>query len=705
MHEKRNNLLMLKTILKVKRPFWLGVWYVVPTTRQMISEDGEVVIEPDEMSVLTMLVHHGGEVVSLDHLIATVWDGFEVGYNVLADTIIKLREHLGDDPKDPQYIETVPQKGYRLRARVYFKDPSPPLNPQQPSMASDRNIPPVSDELFGRKRSSHSRLYTNLFGGGESDVFTVQNERNAYYLLALVVVIAIALYMVFGKSDPAPLPVSAANGQHTNASRIAATNAPAISSIPPARPVPGFSSPPRELAEKTSTSNPINKDRVGPEFIAATKTALKSATDSESETRSAKAKHESLSQHSAHKPRVVVLAFNNLSGDRNQQYLGQGISVSLSSELSRFSGLSVISYRNIGRNSDRNTTRSNNRSNDQPEDVEKQIRQLGASFMIQGEIQRDRDNLQVMVRLMDIVNAKKIWEERYNRTTQDIFQIQADIRQQVLDALAVDMTNEEKAYGSLSTTVNFAAYDYYLQGQFLLGNGESAIDNNKARAKMEKAIALDPGFLQAHISLAIIHADNYRYGWNDMGASAKLALASAERALSLDQSSALANWCLGYVYLYVQGNHRRAIEMSERTIDLEPNNVAGYTLLSDAHAFGGSPEKARLLLESVKQDKQEYRSNVPSTLGLANLLLGNYQASLQSLNESLSLDYSYVQGNVYKLIALYRMGDLSDAQTQARQLLSLHPGFDAKAWADRQPFKDKHIQQGIMNDLEKVIRL
>lgn len=102
-----------------QEPFWVGEWYVDPDSGRLLREGVEVRLEPKVMQVLVFLAQHSGKVVSRETLEDVVWAGMVVGYDALSGSIIKLRKALGDDSRQPKYIETVSKKGYRLIASVH----------------------------------------------------------------------------------------------------------------------------------------------------------------------------------------------------------------------------------------------------------------------------------------------------------------------------------------------------------------------------------------------------------------------------------------------------------------------------------------------------------------------------------------------------------------------------------------------------------
>jgi len=159
---------------------------------------------------------------------------------------------------------------------------------------------------------------------------------------------------------------------------------------------------------------------------------------------------------------------------------------------------------------------------------------------------------------------------------------------------------------------------------------------------------------------------------------------------------------MGYIALFVQRDHSRAIELGERAIKLDPNNSDGYTVLGVTYVFNNEPERAKTLMQHLMRINPHYPSQVPSILGLANLLMGNHEESLAAYENSLMINPTRIQTNVFKVIVLVRMGRIEDAKWQVDQLTSMHPNFDAHVWADRQPFRDRNLVDGFLDDLEKA---
>lgn len=393
----------------------------------------------------------------------------------------------------------------------------------------------------------------------------------------------------------------------------------------------------------------------------------------------------------AEKASLVVLPFTNRNNDAKQDYFSDGITDDLINDLSLYSGLQVIARRSAYIYKERQS------------DIQSIAHELGVDYVLDGNVRRDKERLRVNVQLVNAKTGANIWVQRFDRQTEDIFDVQDDIRKNILDALSVTLTKEEHKRSQRRYTNSFAAYDLFLQGQASLITRASANDSNKAQQLMEQAIALDPNFARAHAALALIHADAYRFDWtNNPEQTCQEALSIGQRAIELDNRINQAYWILGYVYLFCFEQHDKAIEMGKRATQLAPNDNDGFNVLAVTYAFGDEPEKGRLIIQELMQRNPRYSALVPSTLGLANFRLEKFNEALEAYNISLEINPSRIQGNVYKALTLFRMGNIDDAEFQVDQLYQMHPDFDVDVWAARQPITNKDYVNGMIEDLAKI---
>lgn len=199
-------------------------------------------------------------------------------------------------------------------------------------------------------------------------------------------------------------------------------------------------------------------------------------------------------------PSIAVLPFENLGGDSDQDYLGDGITEALIIALSKIPKMFVIAPQAAFAQRNAKMARA--------------AESLGVRYVLQGSVQRDDERIRVNTQLADALSGERIWAERYDREFADIFSLQDDITQKVVTALEVELTEGEQARVWRRQTDNTKAYEYYLRGiehwrQF------TKTDNSQAQKLLRQAVELDPGFAVAWVNLARTHYFDARFGWSD----------------------------------------------------------------------------------------------------------------------------------------------------------------------------------------------
>ncbi|MGW8248807.1 MAG: winged helix-turn-helix domain-containing tetratricopeptide repeat protein [Acidiferrobacterales bacterium] len=390
---------------------------------------------------------------------------------------------------------------------------------------------------------------------------------------------------------------------------------------------------------------------------------------------------------------LLVLPFLNVTADADQQYFSNGITDDLISDLSRYDRLHVVARRSAYLYAQRKS------------DLPTIARELGVDYVLDGDVRRQGNKLRLNVQLIDPRRGINLWAKRFDRDTQDLFKVQDDIRNNILKALSITLTQAERDRESKQYTQDFAAYDLFLKGQAKLVTRASAADNQEAQQLIEQAIARDPEFARAYAALALVHADAYRFNWTDRpDATRKEALSLVDRALALDDHLPEAYWIKGYIELFLYRDHTQAVAMGERALTYAPRNPDAITVLAVTLAFGDDPQRAILLMQEIMRTNKVYAAQVPSVVALANLRLGKYNEALTAADKSLTINPTRIQGNIWKIVTLYRMGKVDDAVFQAAELLNQHPTFEINAWAARQPFKDPADLKKMVVDFTAVKR-
>jgi TolB-like protein len=263
---------------------------------------------------------------------------------------------------------------------------------------------------------------------------------------------------------------------------------------------------------------------------------------------------------------IVVLPFENISGDAKQDYFVDGLIESLTTDLSRIAGSFVIA---------RNSAFS---YKGKPPDVRQVGRDLNVRYVLEGSVQRSGKRLRVNVQLIDAESGNHIWAERFDKPVVDLFDMQDEIVARLANTLGAQLMEAEAQRAQRSQSPD--AMDLYFQGKACMNRGISPEHTAQARGFYERALALDPGNIEALVGVVIVDV-TFGPGFlaDDRAARLTSAEAAATKALSLAPNHAMAHLLLGVIQIFT---HRasQGIAECERATALDRN-------LADAHAWIG----------------------------------------------------------------------------------------------------------------------
>ena len=284
------------------------------------------------------------------------------------------------------------------------------------------------------------------------------------------------------------------------------------------------------------------------------------------------------------KPSIVVLPFVNMSKDPEQEYFSDGLTEVLTTNLSKLSGLFVIS---------RNSAFTYKGKATKVQDVG---REMGVQYVLESSVQKADERVRVITQLIEAATGHHVWSEQYDRPFKDIFALQDEIVQNIVKTLGLQLTVQEQGAIVRKGTDNLEAYDTFLRGveYSLLTTKEG---NAQARQLFEKAIALDPQYVDAYAALGLVYRSEWDFRWSTDPQTLERASAMARRAIALDDTHAFAHALLGMVYADNQQYDQALIE-SARAIALDPNNADTYGMQSEVFNFVGRSEEA---LQSVEK--------------------------------------------------------------------------------------------------------
>jgi adenylate cyclase len=349
------------------------------------------------------------------------------------------------------------------------------------------------------------------------------------------------------------------------------------------------------------------------------------------------------------KPSIVVLPFENLSGDPEQEYFSDGITDELTNALASNPFLFVIS-----RNSA--FTYKGKRVN-----VKDVGRELGVQYVLEGGVRKAEDRVRISARLVDASAGGNLWTERYERDLIDVFALQTEIAEDVAAEVGGEIFRAEGQRVVRKPISNLSAYEAIHKGNVHLFRN-TVEDNQLARKLFERAVELDPEFAAAYASLAVTYWVEYASGWNRDPALLDRSEEIARRAIALDRAWPHSYAPLAWVAL-LRGDFDEALTAAERTIELAPSFVMGHAIRGMALAQQGR------LVDAIGSIRQAMRlspraANPGMLVAVArvNFAAGRRQEALRFMDRAREA----VPDNLAVRVALAAMYGLEDAPERVR---------------------------------------
>jgi adenylate cyclase len=389
------------------------------------------------------------------------------------------------------------------------------------------------------------------------------------------------------------------------------------------------------------------------------------------------------------KPSIAVLPFVNLSEDKNQEYFSDGITQNIITGLSKISNLFIIAGN------------SSFTFKGKPVKVQHVAEDLGVRYVLEGSVQKSGDRVRITAQLIDALEDRHIWSERYDRDLKEIFALQDEITMKIITALEVKLTEGEQARIAGSGTDNLDAYLKILQARDLKRH-QNIENNHKARRLAEEAIKLDPDYAQAYRWLSGTHLmDVWLGSTKSPQESLRTAMELAKKALSLDDSLGGAHGLLGNIYI-MRKDYEKGIREAERAVELEPNGADAHAFLGMALHLAGRPEEAIPIL------KKAIRLDPYAPEWYLHVLAGAYRDT-EKYEEAIEWGEKAVQQNPKNVLSrvilcsIYSLaGRMDKASAQAKEIMRLNPKFSVERFASTDPQKNQAVKKQYIDALRKA---
>jgi TolB-like protein/class 3 adenylate cyclase len=358
---------------------------------------------------------------------------------------------------------------------------------------------------------------------------------------------------------------------------------------------------------------------------------------------------------------IVVLPFANLSGDPEQEHFVDGVTDSLTTDLSRIDGFIVI-----GRNTA--FTYKGRRV------ALKQIgRELNIRYILEGSVQRGGARMRVNVRLIDAEHGKQLWAERFDKPLADLFDMQDEIVARLAAALDTKLIAAEARRAEQSPKPN--SIDLAFQGRAWWNKAVTPDNLAEARRLFERALALDPANVMGLVGIASV---DLRVATvflpDDQAARIAAAEESLTKALSLAPENATAHLLLGVAQMHTD-RVLQGIRSCERALDLDRNLATAHALIGDCKSLLGQPEETEAHVQEAlrlsPRDSDVWRWCVYA--GLAQIQLAREEEAVIWLRRSIEADRNYPNSHFVLGAALAHLGRLAEARSEVQAGLAMNP--------------------------------
>ena len=365
---------------------------------------------------------------------------------------------------------------------------------------------------------------------------------------------------------------------------------------------------------------------------------------------------------------IVVLPFANIGGDPEQDYFVDGVTESLTTDLSRISGSFVIA---------RNTAFF---YKGKAIDVKQIGRELNVRYVLEGSVQRGGNRLRVNVQLIDAETGNHLWAERFDKSIADLFEMQDEIVARLANTLNTQLIEAEARRAERSRHPD--AMDLNFQGMAWLNKGITPEYLAQARGFFQRALALDLDCIEALVGTVIV---DYNRGANFFTDNRAVPFAEAEatvtKVLSMAPQHAQAHMYLGAVYIFT-ARAAQGIAECEQALTLDRNlaNAHGWIGLGKFHLGRAEETEAHIHEARRLSPRDIFTYRWMMFVGIAKLWQGADAEALAWLRRSIEANRNYPLTHFYLATALALLDARDEARAAVQAGLALDPGFTLRRY-------------------------
>ncbi|PWT84899.1 MAG: hypothetical protein C5B58_03950 [Acidobacteria bacterium] len=347
---------------------------------------------------------------------------------------------------------------------------------------------------------------------------------------------------------------------------------------------------------------------------------------------------------------IAVLPFENLSSEKENAYLAEGLQDEILTRLSKITDLKVISRT------------STQRYKSAPENLPEIAKQLGVAHILEGSVQKSADAVRVNVQLIKAATDSHLWSDTFDRKLTDIFSVESEVAKAIADQLQAKLTGQEQVVIAAKPTINPQAYDAYLRGlAYTLKTAFTPENSLGAQKYVKEAVRLDPNFALAWALLSYVDASGYlTQSLQPTAALRDEARQAAETALTLQPNLGEASLAKGFYHYACLKDYDTAVKYLEQAERLLPHNSRVLQGLAFVERRRGNWDKSEAYFnEAEKLDPRDV--NLLSQHARSYVCLRRFHEALAKLEQILNITPDDIDTLVLKARIAQAEGDLPRA--------------------------------------------
>jgi len=358
------------------------------------------------------------------------------------------------------------------------------------------------------------------------------------------------------------------------------------------------------------------------------------------------------------KPSIAVLPFNNLSGDAEQEYIGDGLTEDIITGLSHIRSILVIARS------------STFKFKGTSPDIRQVAKDLGVRYVLEGSVQKSADRIRISAQLIDGDTGNHLWAERYDREFKDLFAVQDELTPTIVAQLEPELERAEYDRVRAKSPDNLGAWGLYHRGLACIFR-RTKEDILEGREIFERAIELDPNFSGCHAGIAWAFSQDAYFGTTETDRAR--ALDAAQRAVALDNKDAFAHIALGQAHASNDDIAAATLDYEE-AIGINPSNALARSLLGSSLSRSGKAEAAIEHLEyAIRLSPSDPSiASFYARLTAAYLYLAQYETAVEWGQKSVQKNVAWT-GRVPYASALGHLGRVEEARAACEDLQRLEP--------------------------------